>query len=307
MSNPLCLACGERPRTSAHANTKYCAVCRAARLRQPSSGVSAAQRDAIIRLAGTMKRWEIAEKVGVTRAAVHRCLREEGLRSNVRDYPREVVEAVSRVYEAAPSGQGKRAVREAFPDIVVRSIVERRHHHRLITMKRQVRWTGEQLIEAARMAGLVSADAQARYFGRPNAAAGSIKSLWAKHFGCAPSDINGAAAGLAYRIATPGVPAVVTAPDNRAPTPRVKVLWLDLLPHLREDVAPAIRQAVEALALFQHWLHGTADAATITSMIHHREETYGNQRRHKLPGEERPRDDSCAPAGFAGLGTRSGD
>ena len=78
-----------------------------------------------------------------------------------------------------------------------------------------------------------------------------------------------------YRVARPGVRAVLTAPDNRAPTPRLKVLWLDLLPALRADVAPAIREAVEALALFQRWLFGTTNSQDINIMITEREEKYG--------------------------------
>ena len=270
-----CVACQSAPRSSPHHNTRYCTPCREFILRNPASGVTQEQRAAIVRLAGTMVRREIAAQVGVPQGAVNRCLREEHLRSNARDYPPEVVEAVSRVYEAAPQGQGKQAVLEAFPDVVVRSIVERRAHHRVVLVRRQTRWTGEQLIEAVRMAGLVSATAQSRYFGRPNAAEGSIASLWNKHFACAPRDINGLAAHLAYRVARPGVRGVLTAPDNRAPTPRMKVLWLDLLPALRADVDPAIREAVEALALFQRWLFSTEDSQTIQTMITNREKKYG--------------------------------
>lgn len=289
----LCVACQQRPRSSPHFNCKYCAACRAVRLRQPPSAVTPAQRAAIVRLAGTMTRREIAVQVGIALPAVSRCLREEGLRSNVRGYPQEVIEAVSRVYAAAPKGQGKAAVREAFPDVVVRSIVERLAHHRGASVRRQVRWTGEQLIDAARMAGLVSVTAQARYFGRPNALGGSIKALWSKHFQCASRDINGLDASRAYQIARPGVPAVVTAPDNMGPNPKVKVLWLDLIHYLRPDVEPAVRQCIEALALFQTWLHGTDLAADIPTMIQELEAHYGNTHspsdEQRLPPGDPPR------------------
>lgn len=258
--------CG-RPRQP-HFNSKYCLPCRTERRQQPQSTVTPEQGALIARWIGEVSRGEIAQRLGMSRAAVNRYTREHGLYGRSDAYRPEVVEAVLRAYEHG----GKMAVRQLFPDVCVRSIVERyKQYH-----PRQIRWTGEQQIDAARMAGLVSVTAQARYFGRPNAYAGSIKSLWAKRFQCAPTDVNGLASHRAWWIAHPGVPAVLVK-HSTAGTCQPKVLWLDLAACLRPEVAPEIRDAVEALAAFQAWLHNTTDTAVIRAMIHERETVYGDE------------------------------
>lgn len=259
-----CLDCGE-PRQP-HLNAKYCLGCRAERRRHPVHRLSAGQAQAVERLRGTMFRRQIAETVGVSRQNVNRYLRAAHLDSNARDYAPAVVAAVCAAYETL----GRKRTQELFADIVVRSVVERYK----LYVPRQIRWTEPQIIEAARMAGLVSANAQARYFGRPNAYSGSIKSLWNKGFRCAPGNINGLAACLVWRLTKPGVPAVLIGHSSAAGY-FAKVLWLDLAPNLRASVAPVIRKAILALARFQAWLHGTEDTMAIRQMIHEREERYG--------------------------------
>lgn len=258
-----CLVCGG-PR-AAHFNAKYCLVCRAERLKHPAHTLTASQAQTVERLRGTLFRRQIAERLGVSRAQVARYLRAAGLDSNARDYAPAVVAAVCAAYEAL----GRKRTQELFPEVVVRCVVERYQH-----VPRQIRWAGPQIIEAARMAGLVSHNAQARYFGRPNACAGSIKSLWVKGFQCAPGDINGLTALLVWRLTKPGVPAVLIR-HSSASGFFAKVLWIDLARTLKASVEPVIRKAILSLARFQAWLHGTEDTMAIRQMIHQREERYG--------------------------------
>lgn len=251
--------------THRHFNVRYCAACQASRNRNPRSNLTPAQQHQIARLAGTMPRKDIARQVGTSHASVNRYLREQQLRSNSQAYPADLVDAVCMAYERG----GKPLVRQLFPDVVVRSIVERFPH-----APRQTRWTGEQLIEAARMAGLVSHNAQARWLGRPNAYAGSIKSLWAKGFHCAPRDVHGLGAHLVWQLCTPGVIATLVH-QQTLPGPHTVVLWLDLAGHLRGDVAPEVREAIEALAQFQRWLFQGKTSNDIRAFITERETTYG--------------------------------
>ena len=279
-----CLACGaapataERPSRIARAKAKYCAACRAQRRRQPLSRLTPEQAAHVERLRGTMFRWQIAEAVGVSQAQVARYLRETGRPSNARDYSPDVVAAVLAAYLAAPRGAGKRRVQELFPEVCVRSIVERSRDGRA----RQIRWTPAQLVEAARMAGLVSHGAQARFFGRPNAYDGSIHAVWAKRFQCAPGDLNGLGIHQAWRLARSGCPAVLVR-RQEAGVPIAKVLWLDLVDWLRPEVEPWVVEAIAALARFQRWLHGGAGTADIRQMITEREETYADESR-EWPG-----------------------
>jgi hypothetical protein len=210
-----------------------------------------------------MPRWQIAEQVGISHAQLQRYLREQGLRSNARDYPPEVVSTVCATYAAL----GKRRTQELFPDVVVRCIVERHKDY----APRQVRWTGEQQLEVVRMGGLVSHTAQVRYFGRPNAYEGSIKKFWERVVGCPPRDVHGFGIHQVWRLTVPGVPAVLVTQASQ-PGPRAVVLWLDLVQHLRPGVAPEVRQMVEVLARFQSWLFGgISDTERVRRMIQERE------------------------------------
>lgn len=52
----------------------------------------------------------------------------------------------------------------------------------------------------------------------------------------------------------------------------MKILWLDLAAGLRQDLESWVVQAVETLARFQAWLHGTQCSDDIRRMIAEREE-----------------------------------
>lgn len=271
MALALCVECQARPRRSAHANTKYCEACQRRLLRAPRSRVTEAQGALIRQLRGTMPRRQVAERVGIPHAQLNRYLAEQGLTSNARNYPPDVVQAVCATYAAL----GKRRTQELFPDVVVRCIVERHKDY----APRQIRWTPQQHVEAVRMAGLVSHTAQARYFGRPNAFEGSIRSFWAKGMGCAPRDVHGLGHHLVWRLATPGVPAVLVSQQEH-PGARCVVLWLDLVHHLRPGVAPEVRQMVEVLARFQRWVYGGITESEPIKRIIREREAYGRDTGH---------------------------
>lgn len=257
-----------------HENARTCAACRAARLKRPRSGVSPEQGAQLRALVGHVSYPEIQRRLGLSKGTITRWCWENGIRHKFWNaYPDAVVEAVIAVYEAAPAGQGKQRVQAQFPQVKCRSVIEHHTAHR--RSPRQTSWTGAEQIEAAKMAGLVSHTAQARYFGRPNAFAGSIKSLWMKRFQCAPGAINGLWTPLAWELATAGCPAVLVQMRERS-MPRATCLWLDLAQHLRPDLPEWIPDAVHALAQFQAWLHGTDDPAQVRQMITEREEGYGD-------------------------------
>ena len=258
----LCLECQAQPRRTPHANTKYCEACAVALRHRPPANITATQEALIRQLRGSMIRRELAQHVGISQAQLHRYLTAEGLDSNARDYPPDVVTTVCLTYQAL----GTRETQALFPDVRVRSIVDRHKNY----APRQIRWTAEQQRELVRMAGLVSHTAQARYFHRPNAYGGSIKSFWAKGACCAPRDVNGLGAWTAWQVATPGVPAVLVKHQTNGGA-RPVVLWLDLAAHLRPDVDPFVREVVQALARCQAALHGTTNPADIRHMIQERE------------------------------------
>lgn len=261
-NHPLktCLDC-DTLLTHAHANRKRCESCAEARRRRPAGNLAPWQADQVRSMLNCYTRDEMAKRIGVSKGTIGRWLRDQGLKSNALKYGDEMIQSVIDAYEA----HGKHKTQQLFPGVTVRSIVERNPHR-----PRQIRWLDDEIIEAARMAGLVRTNSQAAYFNRPNAYSGSIKSLWAKRFGCAPHDVNGLAVSLTWRIAKPGVLATTVYHANSSGA-QAKILWLDLASWLRDDVEPWIMRAVEALARFQAWLHGTWSSDDIRQMIAQRE------------------------------------
>lgn len=261
-----CARCQAAPR-QAHYNSKYCLPCALARRRRPASTVTPAQAEQLRLLCGVLPQSEIQQMLGLSKAAISRWLREMGWRPKWCTSPTpERVAAVQRAYEQG----GKLLVQELYPDANVRSIIERYKGH----ARRQRRWADAQLIEAARMAGLVTPTAQARYFGRPNAYEGSITSLWIKRFGVAPGAINGLDLALGWGLVQAGCPAVLVRQASTTGG-RARVLWLDAADYSRPALAPEIRQALVALAAFQAWLHGTKNSDDIRRMVYEREREYG--------------------------------
>jgi hypothetical protein len=261
--------------TTRHKNALDCAACRQDKARNPRSHLTPEQQAHILRLRGTMRRMEIAAVVDVSQAQVNRFLREQALRSNVRDYSPEEVQMVCAAYAVL----GKVRTQALFPQFVVRSIVERYYKPQGLP-PRQERWMGEQLIDAARMAGLVSHTAQARFFARPNAYNGSIRSLWQKWFRCAPIHVHGLPLHLGWAYVRPGTTATLVAQQSM-PGPRCLLLWLDMAGHLRPDVEPWVVAAIHTLARFQAWLTGTTDTESIRAMITTRESEYGYHNRSR--------------------------
>lgn len=185
---------------------------------------------------------KLAELVGTSKANLQRWNRQNAkLDLNALAYKPGVVRAVCRHYEQ----HGRAATQEAFPDVKVRSIVERFR----IFKPRQVRWTSEQIADAAKMAGLVSLKAQAKYFNRPFANEGSVKSLWAKRLGSKAASVNGMAQWQARFLVTERAPYL----QARARALRV-CLWVDMEKHLRVDVPEFIASAIKTMADFQRWL-----------------------------------------------------
>jgi AcrR family transcriptional regulator len=230
MDRPYLNGCGAERQP--HWNAKYCGPCAELRRHRPVSRITPEQGTQLLAMVHQVTHDEMARRLGVSRSAVNRWFRDQGMSSKSQQYRPDVVAAVLRAYEEG----GKARVKALYPDVSVRSIVERYKAY----PPRQIRWTDEQIVEAARMAGLVSTNAQARYFSRPNAYAGSIQALWAKRFGVYPHDINGLAAHLTWRIALPGTPATMVK-QSQGNSHGFKVLWLDLAPRLRPSVPACLR------------------------------------------------------------------
>jgi hypothetical protein len=201
------------------------------------------------RLAGTMYIKQLAKAVGSSDSTLDRWAKQNGVNINAHKYRPATIRTVCAFYEK----HGLVKTKEAFPDISVRSIIER---HKLFKA-RQTRWTNEQIIEAVKMSGLVSPNAQAKFFNRPNAYNGSIKALWTKRFGFLGGSINGMTHWNARELVDSSAQYLKPKGEGRRGEPtlhRWLILWVDLENCLRPDIPDFIRQAIHTMADFQRCL-----------------------------------------------------
>jgi len=183
----------------------------------------------------------------------------------------QLVKDVNKYYETHNKKETAQAfgLREKQVDHIV-------YHYRSVKYK-QLRWTDDQIAELARMGGLISYGAQAKFFNRPRANEGSIKAAWDKKFKAPPKEINGMNGDMARHLVERNCPVLrVTSGNTRNRTgipshSRIVCLWVDMEKHLRPDVPPLIANAIRQLAEFQRWLHGPDARRNILKMIRTRE------------------------------------
>lgn len=251
----LCNICKSRPKKK-HLNSKYCKACAEKLKRRPSGTLSPSEIKFAKAHAGDMKREEIAKRLNVSISNLKRSCR--GVRfyahnGKFKERPQLVKQVIDYYFM-----HGSNATEKAFPNIKVRSIIERPQYYGFKKEYRQKRWTDNELIEAVKMAGIISQEAQAKWFNRPNAHKGSIRSLWMKRFAHGGSTIHGMSNYLAKHLVTKKCPCLVTKywaqRRNGNEFARKLYLWVDMEKHLRDDVPEFIRSAIKTLAEFQRWI-----------------------------------------------------
>lgn len=235
-----------------HFNTKYCRPCREKLLKRPAHSMTEAQINQARALIGKMSREEIASAVGTSVSSLKRAFR--GTRLAFYNYcvvNPGLVRQVNSYYEK----HGKNKTAEAFG--LKPKQVEHIVYRYKLAKPRQIRWTDKQITEAARMAGLISLKAQAKYFNRPNANAGSIKSLWNKRFQTAGGCINGMTRWTAKELVTSKAKYLKPIGNTRKGEPvefRNLILWVDMEKCLKPGLPKFLQDAIYTMADFQRWL-----------------------------------------------------
>lgn len=269
MADRNCLRCGKP--ISGHLNRKRCEPCARALRRSPRGTMTEAQKARALRMIGKISREEIAQKIGVSVANLKRSMRGQSFwfyNGKWKNNPEFVAKVLNHYWK-----HGMPATKKKFNGISVKSIVDRPEYYGHRRVYRQRRWTETQKIELVRMSGLVSHGSQARYFDRPKAAGGSIKSAWVKVFGVAPGRINGMSFDIAKHIAKRSTPYVrPNGWSSGVDSHQWTVLWVDLEDNLMEGVPEYIKEAVKTMADFQRWIWGCKNPkAKIMKMIDIRE------------------------------------
>ena len=256
-----CQRCKSRPRYSSHPNCKWCEECRQELRHRPAGRLTEAQARQVRRLLFKMPREDIAREIGVSVPTLKRWVRDNG---NIRlayfnrwHANPKLVNQICKYY----AKHGRAKTERRYPNVRVRSVIER-YFKGLGFKPRQVRWTSDQLVAIAKMAGLVSIDRQAKYFDRPGANEGSIKSVWMKRFGLGGGSINGLSYWVAKHYVRPSCPYYETdfwaqraGKKGRDKVRRI-ALWVDVQRHIKSETPVHLKEAISALAGFQRWLHG---------------------------------------------------
>ncbi|MGZ3733170.1 MAG: hypothetical protein ACXU9U_05480 [Parachlamydiaceae bacterium] len=219
--------------------------------------MTVAQKRKAISLAGKITSKKIAKRLGVSSSNLKRSLPGVSFMSfNKWKRNPDLVRKVINYYFK----HGKPATVKKFPDVNVKVIVDRPEYYGIKRVYRQIRWTDNQIVEAVKMAGLIPFDDQAKFFNRPRAHAGSIRSLWMKRFKLGGGNLNGMCHWNAKNFVTNKARYIKPIGSSRKGEKvefRRLILWVDMQKVLKPDAPEFVRDAVKAMADFQRWIWKT--------------------------------------------------
>ena len=217
---------------------------------------------------GKVYRKDLAKMARISVSTLQRYCYFENLSTKKTIYSPQLINQVVRYYEK----HGKVPTQEKFPNVRLRSIIER-HPHKF----RQEKWKDDEIKEVTKMSHLVPMRLQAKYLNRPNANGGSIRSVWQKTIGANGAYVNGLPLWLAKPLITKSCPVyylkficydIKTNRHDEICKPLV--LWIDIKRHLRATVPDHIKDAISAMVKFQKWIHGRNVRLSIKKIIEER-------------------------------------
>lgn len=162
-----------------------------------------------------------------------------------KKYSDSLIEEVCEYY----AKHGKIKTRDKFPEVNVRTVVER-YKHDIGVAPRQVRWKDEEIVKVVLLARTNTKEEIAKEMNRPNAHTGSIKSIFSKRLNLSATKIAGlpyAKVVKNYKICEKDIP------WHRLESRRI-CYWSDILTYLRPNVSSEIRRAIETCVMFEKWL-----------------------------------------------------
>ena len=197
-----------------------------------------------------MKRSDIAKKLNIPEVRLKRAASFKKWRFTSLKYSDEIKKEVCDYFNQ----HGLKKTAEKFPEVRIRSIVERNKKYRIA---RQKRWTENQIIQLAKFAGIINIKDQVKYFNRPLAKEQSIPRAWKRIFGISQMLINGLYYNKAKYIVNKNCPSINVSflGDNNC----YLYLWIDIKKNIKKDLPNYIVKAIDACALFQNWIWGGGD------------------------------------------------
>lgn len=251
MKDKICERCNKKLK-SVHSNVKRCAPCRDYLKLYVPTTMTPLQIAKAEKMIGKYTRHQICERLGVSLSSLKRAFRGTRMPC-VREHINKIMASnVSAYYQI----HGLKKTEEKFPELRIRSIIERYKLH----SPRQAKWKNDELVEVVRMSHFASHSSQAKYLNRPGAKAGSILSVHSKRLfkGIEKGNIHGLYEHKARFFVTKSCPKIIvnglvrTSGNNR-----YLYLWSDMEKNIRIDCPAAIKDAISAGATFQRWLYKT--------------------------------------------------
>lgn len=276
----VCPGCKKR-KVQRHHSSKWCKPCALDRRKKPRGNLTKSQEQIVRKNAGKIPKEKIAELAETSSSSVMRWARDNGISLDSHSYPKEKMKEMIMFYEK----HGSLATKKRFSEKMFKcySANPKRHHHIYKPKPRQIRWTKKELLELVKMAGIITPESQAKYFNRPRANAGSIKSAWTKTMKVkSPGDIHGLRRRAALQICdvdkikpieTKGWWLSRKGSFQKGKTwhSRRIYLWIDIAKNLHSGLPEFISEGVYALSDFQYKLFGKYPRRSIQRMIHDRE------------------------------------
>jgi hypothetical protein len=242
--------------------------------KRPQGTMTTSQKAKALKLVGDFSIEEIAEKIGVSVPNLKRSMPGTSFCFHSGKYKNrpELVKKIISYYKTHTLDETKKKFDKG--GVSAKSITDRPEYYGLNKTGKQIRWTDKQIIEAVKMQGLVSPKAQAKYFNRPGAFEGSIKSLLTKRFDRS-TGLNGLTRFNAKDVVFKKVEYLKplgTSRSGKIMEFKNLILWVDLEKNLKPGIPSAIKEGIECMADFQRWIWKSKNPKPlILKMIRERE------------------------------------
>ena len=250
METRYCKECGKIINVP-HFNQTKCVECCEYLKKYPKTTMTHEQIEKAKTMIGRKTRHEICSELGISLASLKRAFRGTRIPWTKEFINQQMAEKVSKYYETHTLEE----TQKKFKNIRIRSIIERYKIHK----PKCVKWTDHDVVEQVRMQGLVSYNAQAKFFKKKKLNKGGIKSLCSKrnYKGFSRSNIHGMFQHKAIYFVKKSCPFLEVKGLDRetAINKRYLYLWCDMRKHLRTDCPESVKQIIDIGFQFQKWLY----------------------------------------------------
>lgn len=222
------------------------------------------------RLAGKISREEIAERLGVSVPTLKRKCKGVSF-TQKKLFPFKTDKKLREKIIADYLRLGRKETQKKYPEVKVRSCIEK---YLLGQKPKQTPWSHRERLQLLQLAGLLSAEKQAKLISRKGLTSSSIKSAFIKQFGIPQQSINGMKKHTVKQFLKNSCPYTLTqrlytSKDSTRKTQPGLYLYIDMEEHLKEEAPEFFKESIYALAKFQRWVFAAKDNKECRERITH--------------------------------------